>query len=47
VKKTAPKKKKPAKKSFGRKGVVLANLVKALPKKPEIIAGAPAEPKTE
>jgi len=47
VKKAAPKKKKTAKKSFGRKGVVLTNLVRALPKKPEIIAGVPAVPTTE
>ena len=47
VKKATPKKKKPAKNSFGRKGVVLANLVKALPKKPEIVAGVPAVPTTE
>ncbi len=47
VKKVASKKKKRAKKSFGRKDVVLANLVKALPKKPEIVAGVPAVPTTE
>ena len=47
VKKAAPKKKKIAKKSFGRKGVVLANLVKALPKKPLIVTGAPAVPTPE
>jgi len=47
VKKTTPKKKKTTKKSLGRKGVVLANLVKALPKKPVIVADAPAVPTTE
>ena len=47
VKKTTPKKKKPAKKSYGRKSVVLANLVKALPKKPVIISETPAVPTSE